>query len=110
MEFRNFKDLSKRSAPDKMLPDKEFNIAKGPKYNGSQHGLTLMIYKFFYKKSASLAQSETLATRDKSASGRAFKDEIMSNKELAKELGKSIIKKFEKKKSTLTFCRQYLGC
>ena len=35
--------------------------------------LLLMIYKFFDKKSASLAQSETLATPDKSASGEHLK-------------------------------------
>ena len=34
-----------------------------------------------------------------------------SKKELAEELHKKlIIRKFFKKESTLTFCRQYLGC
>ena len=37
-----------------------------------------------------------------------LKNEIISNKELAKELHKPIIRKFEK--STLTLYRQYLGC
>ena len=36
-----------------------------------------MIYKFFYKKSASLAWSETLAARNKSASSSGVKSEIM---------------------------------
>ena len=35
---------------------------------------------------------------DKKASGGAIKNEIMSNKELAEELHKPIIRKFEKKK------------
>ena len=34
----------------------------------------------------------------------------MSNKELAEELHKAIVRKFDKKKSKLTFYRQYLGC
>ena len=36
------------------------------------------------------------------------KNENMSNKKLAKELHKPILRKFEK--STLTFYRQYFGC
>ena len=46
---------------------------------------------------------------DKKTSGGAIKNEIMSNKELAEELHKPIIIKFEKK-STIIFYRQYLGC
>ena len=42
-----------------------------------------MVYKFFDKKSASLAQSEILATRDKYASGGAIKNDNISNQELA---------------------------
>ena len=30
----DFKDLAKRTAADKVLKDKAFNIAKDPKYNG----------------------------------------------------------------------------
>ena len=41
-----------------------------------------MVYKFF----------------DKETSGGAIKNEIMSNKELAEELHKPIIRKFEKRK------------
>ena len=33
------KDLTKRTAADKILRDKAFNIAKDPKYDGSQRGL-----------------------------------------------------------------------
>ena len=49
-----------------------------------------MVYKSFDKKNTSLA--------DKSAFGGAIKNEIMSNKELAEELHKPIIRKFEKRK------------
>ena len=44
----------------------------------------------------------------KKTSGGAIKNGNMSNKELAKELHKPIVWKFNK--STLIFCRQYLGC
>ena len=44
---------------------------------------------------------------DKKTSGGEIKNENMSNKELAEELPKPIIRKL-KKKSTLIFHRQYL--
>ena len=53
-----------------------------------------------------LARSETLATRNRSA----IDNEIIYNKELAEELNKPIIRKFDEKKNTLTFYGQYLGC
>ena len=51
MAYGNFKDLSRRSASDKVLRDKAFNVAKNPKYDGYQTGLASMVYKFFVKKS-----------------------------------------------------------
>ena len=50
-----------------------------------------------------LARSKALATRDESASGGAIKNENMSNKELAEELHKPIIRKFEKRKVHSSF-------
>ena len=44
-------DLPRRTASDKVLSDKAFNIAKNPKYDGNQRGLASMFYKFFDKKS-----------------------------------------------------------
>ena len=32
------------------MPDKAFNIAKNPKYDGYQRGLASMVYKCFDKK------------------------------------------------------------
>ena len=62
-----------------------------------------MVYKSFHKKifggAATLARSETLATRNKSA----IKNENISNKELAEELHKPIIRKFKKRKVHSTF-------
>ena len=45
-------DLKRRTASDKSLRDKVFNIAKNPKYDGYQRGIASMVYKFFDKKSA----------------------------------------------------------
>ena len=95
--YEEFKDLTRRLASDKILHVQAFNFAKNPKYDGYQHGLALMVYKFFDKKSSAMhAPSETLATRNNFAGS-----EIISNKELAEELHKLIIRKF----NTLTFHR-----
>ena len=45
------KYLTKRTAADKVLRDKAFNIAKDPKYDGYQRGLASMVYEIFDKKS-----------------------------------------------------------
>ena len=52
------------------MHDKEFNVAKNPKYDGYQRKLASMVYKFFDKKS----------------SGSSIKNENISSKELAKNL------------------------
>ena len=80
MAYGDFKDLKKRTFSDKILRDKAFEIAKNLKYDGYQRGLASMLYKLFDKKSE--------------GSG------IINNKEniqLAEELHKPIIRKFEKK-------------
>ena len=66
--YGDFKDLTRRTASDKILRDKVFNIDINPKYDEYQRGLASMVYKFFDKKSAS---------------GGGIKNEIMSNQELA---------------------------
>ena len=50
MCYGDFNDLTRRTASDKILCNKAFNIAKNPKYNGS---IALMVCIFFEKKSAS---------------------------------------------------------
>ena len=82
MAYGDFKDLTRRKASDRILRDKAFNIVKNPKYDGYQHGLASMVYKFFNKKTS----SETM------------ENEIMSNKELAEKLHEPIIRKLEKRK------------
>ena len=51
MAYGDFKDLARRTATDKFLRDKAFNIAENPEYDGYQGGLGSMVYKFFDKKS-----------------------------------------------------------
>ena len=50
MAYGDFKDLNRRTAADKVLRDKAFNIAKNPKYDGYKRGLASMVYKLFDKK------------------------------------------------------------
>ena len=70
-----------RRTADKILHDRAFNIAENPKYDGCQKGLPSMVYKCF----------------DKKPSGGTVKNENISNKELAEELQKPIIRNFEKR-------------
>ena len=79
MAYGDFKDLKRRTASDKILRDKAFNIAKNPKYDGYQRGLASMVYKFFDKKTAD---------------GGVNMD--VNNEKLAEELHKLIIRKLKK--------------
>ena len=85
MAYGDFKDLKNRTAADKVLSDKAFNITKNPKYDRYQRGLASMVYKFFDKKTK--GSGVTLANKS-----------IPQNEQLAEELHKSIIRKFNKRK------------
>ena len=52
MAYGDVKDLTKRTAADKVLGDKAFKIASDQKYDGYQRGLASMVYKYFDKKSS----------------------------------------------------------
>ena len=52
MAYVVFKDLPKRTASDKVLSNKAFNIAKNPKYDGYKRGLSSIVYQFFDKKAS----------------------------------------------------------
>ena len=91
MTYGDFKGLKRRTAVDKVLRDKPFNIAKNRKHDGYQRGLVSMVYNLF----------------DKKTSGGTVKNEIMSNKQLAEELHKQIIRKFEKRKTHSSFIELY---
>ena len=49
MAYGDFKDLSRRTASDKILRDKAFNFAKNRKDERYQRGLASIIYKLFNK-------------------------------------------------------------
>ena len=51
MAYGDFKDIARRTASDKILRDKAFNIAKNPKYDGYQRRLASIVYKFLIKSS-----------------------------------------------------------
>ena len=42
MAYGDFKDLNRRTFSDRVLRDKAFNIAKDPKYERYQRGLSSM--------------------------------------------------------------------
>ena len=50
MDYGDFKDLARRTAADKVLRNKAFNIANDPKYDGYQRGLASMVIDFLIKK------------------------------------------------------------
>ena len=43
MAYGDFKDLKRRTASDKVLRDKAFDIAKSPKYDRYQRGLASIV-------------------------------------------------------------------
>ena len=86
MAYGDFKDLTKRTAVDKVLRDKAFKIASDQKFDGYQRGLASMVYKFLDKKS----QGSGLTTNKE-------------NIQLAYELHKPIIRKRKKRKVYSSF-------
>ena len=81
MAYGDFKYLARRTAFDKVLRDKAFNLAKNPKYDGYQGEFVSMGYKLF----------------DKMSVGGGINMKAMSNEQLAEELHKPIIRKFKKR-------------
>ena len=83
MAYGDFKDLARRTASDKVLRDKTFNIAKNPKYDGYQRGDASMVQNFFDEKFA--------------GSGVNMHANNEHRLDLAEELHKPIIRKLKKK-------------
>ena len=81
MAYGDFKDLKRRTASDKVLRDKAFNIAKNPRYDGCQRGFASMVCKSF----------------DKKLKGSGVNIEVKLSEQLAKQLHKPIITKFKKR-------------
>ena len=98
MAYGDLKDLAKRTIADKVLRDKAFKIVSDQEYDGYQRGLASMVYKFFDKKSQ--------GSGCHSSSTPYHPSLIANNKEnaqLADELHKSIIRKFNKRKVYSSF-------
>ena len=85
MAYGDFKDLATRTASDKGLRDKVFNIAKSLKYDGYQRGLAYALHEYLGKRFVGSGVN-TLA-----------ENEIKQNHQSAEELHKPIIKKFQKR-------------
>ena len=91
LAYGDFKDLPRWVASDKILHNKAFKALKN---YGSQRGLASMVYKVFDEKS--------------SGGGVKSEEARTLELELADELHKPLIRKFEKRKKTFIFYRQYL--
>ena len=86
--YSDSKNLTKRTVADKILKNKAFDIAKDLKYDGYQRGLASMVCNFF----------------DLQVSGSSAKlIPENENEQLANELHKPIIRKFEKRRVYSTF-------
>ena len=86
----------KKTASDKVLPDKAFNIAKNPKYDEYKGGLIQLFINFL----------------DEKVSGSGVTSKIMPNQRpsgLVEELYKLIIKKIEKSKVHSSFTNSIWG-
>ena len=79
--YGDFKDLARRTASDKILRDKAFNIAKIHKYHGYQRRLASMVYIVSDKKSSG------------SGVNIHANNKIKQNYQLAEELHRPVIKK-----------------
>ena len=89
--YSGSKDPTKRTVADKILKYRAFNIAKDPKYDGCQRGLASVVYKFFDKNF-------------KGSGAKHFNTKLTTqNQQIAEELHKPIIRKFEKRKVHAAF-------
>ena len=50
MVYRDFTDLSRRTASENILRSKAFHVAEKPTFYGYEGGVALMVYKSFDKK------------------------------------------------------------
>ena len=78
MVYGDLKDLARRTASDKVLRDKTFNIAKNPRCDGCQRGLAFMAYKCLIKS-------------------QLVNKSAFNNEKLGDELHKSVARNFKKR-------------
>ena len=81
MAYGDFKDLKRITIADKALRDKAFNIAKNLNYDEYQRAFASLFHKSF----------------DKKILVGTVKSEVICYEELAEELSKPNIRKFEKR-------------
>ena len=93
MAYGDFKDFTRITVSNKILRDKEFNIAKNSKYDGYQRRLASVVYIFFDEKTV----------------GKTVKNKSIFNKELSEELCKPIMRNFKKTKVHSTFIDNIWG-
>ena len=91
MAYGKFEDLARRTASDKILKGKAFNIAKNSIYNRYQRGMASVVFKFVDRRSTSGSGVDTLANKS------AANNEIKQSLQLAEELNKSIIRNSKKR-------------
>ena len=91
MAYGDLKDLAKIS--HKVLCDEAFIIKNNPKYDGYHCSLVQIVYKLFDKKTA----------------GDVVKSTNILNKQLAEELHKPILEKFDKRKVYSSFIDNVWG-
>ena len=100
MAYGDFKDLTERTAADKVLRNKAFKIANDQKYDGYQRGLASMVYKSFDKNSK--GSGRPLSSASQLANNK-------ENMQLTDELHKPIIRKFKKRKVYSSFRENIWG-
>ena len=102
MAYGDFKDLKRRTASDKVLRDKAFNIAKNPKYDGYQRGLASMVYNFFDKNSSGSGIDNNNNDNNNNNNNDKIKQNWrpldLTSLQITEELHKPIIRKFKKRK------------
>ena len=98
MSYGDFKDLLRRTASDKILRDKAFNIAINPKYDGYQRGLASMVYKFFNKNSAGGGIVKENGNDKSNNDNDNDNNDIKQNDIKQNNITQTIIRKFKKRK------------
>ena len=88
--YFDHKDLLGRTHADKVLRDKAYDIGSNPEYDGYQRGLASMVYKFFDKKTGGAGARKV--------NRRKIYGVDKSGVDLANELYKPVIRKFNRRK------------
>ena len=97
--YAKHKDLENRLIADEKLR----NSASNPVYDGYQRGLASMVYKFFESKVA-LLDKKTMSDKGiRKINRKKIKSITESNKDLAEELHKPVVRKFNKTKVYSSF-------